>query len=147
MTIDISVTGDKELQRILNRLPDKLQKKIARNAIRKSAKRARDRIVANIRKLNLIKTGRLLAAFEYAPIRSQSSTPRSLIRIGVGFPYREQLGISPDDKYFYPAALEFGHPRAPAYPFMRPAIDEHKQEEFATIGKDIGEGVIRAAKG
>ena len=29
-------------------------------------------------------------------------------------------------RYYYPASIEYGHPEAPAYPFMRPAMDENK---------------------
>jgi len=43
-------------------------------------------------------------------------------------------------------AVEFGHARAPAHPFVRPAIDEHKTEEWKAIANEIGQGVEAAAK-
>lgn len=31
-------------------------------------------------------------------------------------------------RYYYPASIEYGHPGAPPYPFMRPAMDDNKAE-------------------
>ena len=146
MAVDIHVIGGPELERKLKRLADKMQKSIARKAVRNSAKRTHVRIVANITRLQLIDTGILLASFSQSKIRSSSRRPRDLIRIGPEWPYREDLGISPDDPYYYPMAVEFGHARAPAHPFVRPAIDEHKTEEWKAIANEIGQGVEAAAK-
>ncbi len=144
MAIDISVLGDKELQKRLSRISDKMQKKIVRTAIRNSAKRAKDRIVANIQKQGLIDTGGMLKAFRSAPIRQSSRNPRKLVRIGVAFPDRADLGIDPDEKVYYPTAVEFGHGGVPAYPFIRPAIDENKEQEHAQIAADIRTGLASA---
>ena len=146
MSVDIQILGDRELQRKLARLEDKAQKKIVQSALRKSAKRAKDRIIGNIQKLGLILTGQMLNAFKKMKIKSSSRKPRKLIRIGPEWPDRSELGISPDDKYFYPTAVEYGHGNVKAYPFVRPAIDEHTQAEHAKIAKDIGAGIIRESK-
>lgn len=145
--VDISVLGSKELQAKLSALADKAQKKIVRQAVRASAKRAREEIVHNIQRNSLVDTGNLLSAFRRAGIR-QASKYRGLIRLGPEWPSRAELGIRADDKYYYPTALEFGHPGAPAIPFIRPAIDERRQQEIATLARDIGAGIEReAAKG
>lgn len=31
-------------------------------------------------------------------------------------------------RYYYPASIEYGHAKAPAYPFMRPAMDSNKNK-------------------
>lgn len=46
-------------------------------------------------------------------------------------------------RYYYPASIEYGHPKAPAYPFMRPALDENK----AKVRKAIRERVKRVIEG
>ena len=143
--VDISFLGDKELEKNLEKLVDKTQKKIARQAIRKGAKRTQKRIVANIERLGLVDSGVLLNAYKNAKIRS-GSNKSSFIRIGPVNPTREELGISPDDKYYYPFAVEFGHKGAKAKPFIRPAVDEHYRDEVIEIGKDIGKGIEREAK-
>ena len=146
MAVDIHVIGGPELERKLHWLAEKMQKSIAKKAMRASVKRIHARIIANITRLQLIDTGVLLVSFSESKIRAQTSKPREFIRIGVIWPFREDLGISPGDKYYYPMAVEFGHVRAPAHPFVRPAIDEHKTEEWKAIANEIGQGVEAAAK-
>lgn len=131
----ISLSGDKELNRVFKRLEAKTQKKIVRKAIRNGAKRAKARIVSNIKSRGLIKSGRMLSGFERAKIRSASRNPRKTIRIGPELPSRADLNIDPADKSYYPYALE------KRKPFIRPAIDDHLNSEFRTIGREIGSGI------
>lgn len=145
-SIRITVGGDKELARLLGQLPDKMQKNIAQRAIRRSAERVRGYAVANIMKQGLILTGNMLNAFQTAPIRSSSKTPKKLIRIGMVFPERVSLGIGKHDKFYYPTVLEYGSPTAPAYPFARPAVDENYSREVGAIASDIGRGLDRAVR-
>ena len=143
--VDIALFGDKELQRKLNRLASNEAKKVVRAALRKGSRRVKDRVIQNLsgNKVN-VRTGELINAFRNAKIRSEGN-PR-LIRIGVVLPSREELGIDSEAKYFYPFAIEYGHKRAPAHPYMRPAIDEHKDAEIAAIGRDIGKGIEKVAR-
>lgn len=141
MSINISMLGDKELEKKLTRLADKAQKKIVRKPIRDASKRAKKRIINNIHKENLIDKGNLLAAFSKAKIRSASSNPRKLIRIGVEMPDRSALGISDSAKGYYPTVLEYGSENSKARPYIRPAIDEHINKERIIIGKQIGTGI------
>lgn len=143
-SIDIRMFGDKELEKKLGRLADKKQISVVRSALRKEAKKSKDRIVSNISRLGLIDSGRMQAGYYSAKIKSTRS--RSLIRIGVENPGREFLGIPPGSKFYYPYAVEFGHPGAKPMPFIRPAIDEHRNKSFHDIGSDIGKGIVRAAK-
>lgn len=144
-SIDIRAFGDKELEKQLGRIVEKTQKTIVAGALRKEATRAKKRIAANIVMLGLVKTGRMLAGYQTAKIRS-TRVAKNLIRVGVENPVRAALGIDPQDKYYYPYAVEFGHARAEPKPFIRPAIDEHRPASFRAIGKDIGSGILRAAK-
>lgn len=144
-SIDIRAFGDKELEKQLGLIVDQAQKTIVSSALRKESTRAKKRIVSNIAALGLIKRGVLIAGYQAAKIRS-TRVSRSLIRVGVENPTRAALGISADDPYYFPYAVEFGHARAEPKPFIRPAIDEHRPASFRAIGKDIGSGILRAAK-
>lgn len=144
--IDISMIGDKALEKKFRRLEDKVQKRIVRKALRASAKRFKARVIENVSGFPVgVRTGRYRAAIKAGKVKA---IPRSRGRIGVGIPMplRSELGISPDDKHYFPAALEYGSDTAPARPHFRPAVDEHKSEELRQIGRDIGDGIEREAK-
>jgi HK97 gp10 family phage protein len=143
--VNITVFGDRDLERKLGKLVDRVQKTIVRQAIRKEAKKTKDRIVANIQRIDLIDTGTMVNAFQRSKIKAGSNN-RKIIRIGPEWPTRSELGIAPDDKFYYPTAVEYGHPGAPAYPFVRPAVHEHKDRSITAIGNDIRDGIERAAK-
>lgn len=138
-SIDISVLGDEALSKRLTALSFKVQRKLVSKVLRSAAKRAKQRIVHNLSGgIVQVQTGALLRAFERAPIRVQSSSPRKRIRIGPEFPRREALGIATDDRFYYPAALEYGHGRVRARPFLRESVDKHKTAEVARIAGEIG---------
>ena len=46
-------------------------------------------------------------------------------------------------RYYYPASIEYGHGGVPAYPFMRPAMDENK----AKVRNEIKARVKAALEG
>lgn len=143
---DISLLGDKALMKKFDKLQRGAQGKIIRPVIRASAKRAKQRVVENLSGAPVqVRTGKTLEAFQKAPIRS-AKRDRDEVRIGQVLPDRDLLGISEDDPYYYPMALEYGHRRAPAYPFIRPAIDMHREKEIAQIGREIGQRMTVAAK-
>lgn len=142
--VDISVLGDKELEKRLRRLEGKTQRKVVRQALRKSAKRIKTHVDTNLSGLKVnVLTGALREAFRNTPIKG--ATRRGVIRVGIPFPERELLGIAPSDPHYYPTAVEYGHGNVPPHPYLRPAVDEHKALEFTVIGRDIGKGIEREA--
>ncbi len=150
--IDISLAGDKELLKQLANLgKPSTQKKAVRPALRKSAKRIKPRVLANLSGSPVSpKTGRLLAAMAAEKIHALTRS-RGIIGAGFDLPNRESLGIDPSDKYFYPFAVEYGHVRgagksaAPPHPFIRPAVDDNREQELNLIAADIGKGIIKQA--
>ena len=165
--IDISMLGDKELQAKLKRLPQKLQHKIAKKALRDSAKRMRPRVAAAApigkprkRRLGVYagspffeetKPGTLRQAFKTTQIRSlRKGRVYGFLGIGINLPTRAELGIEPDDKWYYPMAIEYGahgtRTHFPAKPFIRPTTDKYAMQEYAQIAKDIGRGIEREAR-
>ena len=143
---DISVLGQRELERRLRSLDYKMQGKAVRPALRNSAKRAKERIVHNLNNDRVQRqTGTLINAF--AAQKPVSANRRGQVRVGVPLPDRSSLGKKAEPGY-YPTAVEYGHVsnlggRVPAYPYIRPAIDEHRDAEFAAIAKDIRAGIDR----
>lgn len=142
--VDLRILGDKELERAMNKLAAKTQKKVVRGALRKEATQTKKRVVANIGRLNLVDSGVMMGAFSKAKIRSAGK--KTLIRIGVVAPERAALGIHASDKYYYPNAVEFGHDLAAPKPFQRPAIDEHRGAAIARIARNIGAGIKKEAR-
>lgn len=142
LAVDITALGDKELERQLTRLMGKTQIKVVRGALRKSATRIKKRIIKNLSGHPVgVRTGKTREAFKKQKPRKDYS--RGWERYGILLPTRAELAIEPDDKHYYPYALEYGSKGQHAKPYIRPAVDSHKEEEFAAIGKDIGKGIER----
>lgn len=154
--IDISILGDKALERSLSQLHDRIQRKVVRQAMRKSMKRANGYVVQNLSGIPVSPdTGRwLMAQSGQKPVVDGRS--RTKIRLGVPYPTREQLGIPAGDKYFYPSAIEYGTVKSgstrkgrgplPAFAPVRRAINENTAKEHRLIGNEIGKGIEREAR-
>lgn len=143
--VHISFIGDRALQRKLNRLETRTAKKVVSAAFRKSAKRIRRRVVQNLSGNPVqVRRGELRRLFERAKIRGSSR--RGRIRIGIVEPDRDELGITSGDPNYWPYAVEYGHGGVPPHPYLRPAVDDHYDQEVAEIGRDIGAGIEREAK-
>jgi len=141
--VSFNVKGFAELEKKLHNLVLKTQKTIVRSALRKEAVKARDRVADNILTSGLVDSGVMYTAYKQTKIKS--ANVKGMIRLGPENPTREALGIDAKDKYYYPYAVEFGHIRAPAYPFIRPAIDDHKEQSINSIASDIGAGITKEA--
>jgi len=139
--IDISLLGDEALSKLLARLSGPVQRRVVSKAMRASAKRIQGHVVSNLSGSPVhVRSGDLRAAFSGARVRAGKGK-RGVIRLGIEWPTRDKLGIAADDPYFYPTAIEYGHARASAKPFMRPAVDDHESEEHRRIGSEIGAGI------
>lgn len=144
---DISITGDKALQRKLDRLAGPAQRRVMRGATKKTATATKKFLLRNISGGKIhVYTGRLLRAFKAQRARGEKPIKNKKdIVAAIPLPTRAELGIAPDDKYYYPTAVEFGHKRAPAHPYMRPAVDEHYSELIGGLAENIAVGIVREA--
>lgn len=149
LTVDISVLGDKKLEKMLATLEPKVQKRVMRKTLRNSTKRLKVEIIKNlsgnpVHILDKRGTGGWAAQQKKVPVKALK---RSRGRIGytLPFPTREALGIASDDKFFYPAAVEYGHPRASAKAPIRTAVNSRTDLELAIIAREIGKGIEREA--
>ncbi len=151
MTIDVDIRmlGAPELERKLRRLERQTQRKLVRQSLRASAKRMKGYLIANIASgvPPRVREGDLLGAFLGAKVRGY--TNRGKIKIGVVPPTRQELSIPADDPNYYPVAIEYGHAsggvEVPAYPYMRPAVDDHAEIETRLIAQDLGDRIAREA--
>lgn len=49
-------------------------------------------------------------------------------------------------RYYYPSSIEYGHARAPAYPFMRPALAANKAKVRKAVRDRVKQAVERAGR-
>jgi len=136
--IDISLTGDKALQKKLNRLPKVMQKKIVRKALREGARP----VLASARSKAPVRTGAMKKSLKLRARRARRGNFGVEVRTGT----RAELGIPENDPGYYPFSVEFGHGNVPAQPFMRPALDENREPALKIIGREIGRGVEQEGK-
>lgn len=130
--MDISILGDKKLQRKLKRMDTQLQKKIVRKSMQDAMKPVKS------------------AAKAYAPvdrgllkrsIRTKSKSKRGTIRVSITTGTRDQLGIPATAKGYYPAAIEYGTRKQPAKPYMRRALTNKKTTILDDVKDGIAEGI------
>ncbi len=142
-TVDIKLLGDKALERKLAGLVAAAEKKIVSQALRKSAKRIKKRIIDKVSGFPVgVVTGNYKAAIKASKVRA-GKRKRGMIRVGLTRPAEARQAIQQN-------ALEYGRTRGgrpmAARPHVRPAVDEDKANEQKRIGRDIGAGIVREAK-
>ena len=143
--IDISMLGNKELEKQLARLvTPAAQKKAIRPALRKAAKRIRPKIVARVSGNPVeVQTGELRNAMATMKVKSLKRS-RSLLGATLELPEGRDIRIKIN-------SVEYGHDRgagrsaAPPHPFIRPAVDDGREQELNLIAADIGKGIIKQA--
>ena len=141
---DISLLGDKLLERKLARLGKSVQQgKALRPPMRASIKRLRGYIVNNLSGHPVAPdTGRYrdsMAVARPIPIKRSRSGP---IGFTLELPDRWELGIPQEaKKKEYPVLLEYGWQRVPAKAPIRRAVDDHADAEHATIARAIGKRI------
>jgi predicted DNA-binding protein (UPF0278 family) len=135
---DITILGNKEIERAFKRLPEKEAPKVLRKACRASVKRLKPLIAA----ATPVDTGRLKAGMLRAKVRS-AAKKRGEIYIGLQMPTREELNIPANAKGYYPYALEYGSKdgKRPARPFIRPTVNANTEAEQRRIGHDLGKHI------
>lgn len=139
----ISLTGDRALLNFFNTMPGRMQKGIARKALRKAGKAS----LAVIRSYAPVDTGRLKKSLKLRAEKFRGSKRKHMIGIKVMTGTRAKLGISPEDKFYYPAALEYGapHRNIPRDGFMKYGLRDSAGAAFSALRSEISKGIGRAA--
>ena len=136
--IDISLIGDKVLQRKLKRLPIATQKKIVRKALREGGRP----VLAAAQQNVPVRSGRTKASLKLRARKAKRGSFGVDVRTGT----RAELGIPENDPSYYPFSVEYGHGNVAAQPFMRPAMDDNRDKALRIIGKELGAGILREAR-
>jgi hypothetical protein len=152
--MDISIFGDKELERSLSSLPDKVQRSVVRRELKESGKRIHRVIIQKLSGHPIApRTGRLLMAFAGQEVTADPDRKRGQIRYGIKLPEREVLGIPAHVKgtksHYYPVALEYGYTtklrgktfNVPPKSYLRSSVDENKDKELWRMRVNIGKGI------
>ena len=117
MAGSIVVTGVKEIDSKLKTLEPKIQKKVLRQAMRSGMKLVLQDAISRVPVLS----GLLKRNIKLRAMKRKQNRVGLLVQVKSDerFVKVSKAGI----RYWYPAAVEFGHGTVPAYPFMRPAYD------------------------
>ena len=143
----IQIRGVEQISASLSRLERRTRTKYVRKAVRRGANLIRDEARLRVRKRSGALESRIVSS-------SDRSRDRSIIKAKVhvrGGPaavkYHKRLGRTNEQGLVtkrilprrYAHLIEFGSKRAPAYPFMRPAVDFKKGEVPREIAVSLRE--------
>lgn len=140
------ISGAKEMEEVLNQLPDYIAKRVSVGALMSAAEVIREQAAQNApvgktihkdRKGNMLLPGTLKASIRKWRIKDKDTTHSAAVAVGLP---RNSIA-------WYGRLIEFGWSGDPAgEPWLRPAFDEKKQQALNTLGKKLGDGIERAAK-
>lgn len=140
------IKGAKELERVLNELPDYIAKRVARGALSAAAEVIREEAAQNApigdkihtdKKGNRLIPGTLKASVRKWHIKNDQTAHTAAM--GIGLP---KGSIA-----WYGRLLEFGWSGDQAgHPWLRPAVDTKHRQALDVLGKKLGDGIERAAK-
>lgn len=128
MGFDVSLTGDKELTRILLSLENKTAGKVVRPSLRKAAKMIRTAAVA---------AAPVLTGSTRDHIVIKAASGRGIVAIQVRTGKRNEMQIPAGAEYYYPAAVELGREGVPGQPWLRPALDKNRQAATEIIAAEM----------
>lgn len=151
--VDISLVGSDILIRQLASFEPRIARKVVRQTLRKSVKRLKVHIVQHLSGYPVApETGRYLTAMAGAQPKALPRK-RHVIAQAIAMPTRAELGISPQEKGYYPFSLEYGYTRearapvvVPPFAPIRRAVNDNTDAEHRLMGRDIGKGVEREAR-
>jgi len=132
--ISFTVQGSKELENMLNRLPDKLATKAIRPGVRAALKPVLAAMKANIKALPISKRRKgKLRALMLKNVKIWVFKKKKKGRYGMHAGYK-----GGDEAFIYvaAAAIEFGHDNVPAIPILRSAFDANRVQ-MGRIFEDI----------
>lgn len=122
---------------------DAINPKVVLPALRRGLKNGGEALLAETKRRVPVKTGRLRDSLHLVPGRKRRL---GVVRFNVATGSRAELGISPDDKSFYPIALHQGHPKAAARPFMTEAAQLVEPHVFRQVYTELRKALRRAER-
>ena len=147
MSNSMSITGDKQLKKLLKQLPEKVQRKVMSAAMRKAVKPIQSAAQAKAP----VDTGTLaLSMGSKVKTYAKSKTTVGIIGPKTGFS-SESGGKKRNVPAFYAHLVEKGHiasdgSRVPPHPFLEPAAKAQSGATLAAMQGQIAIGVVKEAK-
>ena len=138
LAFDISVLGSAEIERKLGNLAVKVQRKVMRKAMRKAAKP----ILETAKSLVPVDEGKLRRSLKIRALKRRRGSFGVQVKTGT----RDELGIAPDDPYYYPMAVETGTNKVAARPYLRPALKLNRTESLNILARELKAGIAREAR-
>jgi len=139
------VTGDKQLERKLARLPDRVLNRVVRRASAKAMIPVSRSAKANAPR----ETGLLAKSIgRKTKVFKSGGTVQTVVGPRLGF---KQMVTLPNGKtmlrnpFKYAHLVEFGTRHSAAKPFMRPALESNKGAIIAVYRSELASGVVREA--
>ena len=126
---DISIVGDKKLIRKFKTLEAKTQKKFVRKALRAAGKP----VLAAAKQKVPVREGKLKKSLKLRAIKRSRTGVGVLIKTG----NREELGIKPGEKGFYPFSVEYGTANTPEQSYLRAGMDENRDKALKILGDEL----------
>jgi HK97 gp10 family phage protein len=141
MDVKVSIHGAREIEKVLQMLPDRVAKKVIEGAVRQGANviRAEARRRAPVRAEPGVKKrsksrgtlpGFLKASISVKKIKQSPALVHLAVSVG---------------RAFWGMFYEFGTRHQPARPFMRPAFDSAGGRALQKIGEWLGKGIDKEA--
>lgn len=153
--VGIKITGVEELQRKLAALPVKLRGKILRPLVREGAntvkEEAKRRVPVGAYRARTITlaSGKKFKGRKHLrdtiKVRANPGKKRGAISLVISTGTREELDIHPNEKGYYPAALEYGGLAWQPIPYMRPAYRATRTKVTNTIRAKLLAAIEREA--
>jgi hypothetical protein len=141
---DISVVGDKELERRFARLSRTVQRKLILKTFMHTIRRLKNEVLINLSgRVVQERSGRYVTAMESQSIKKFTSD--FLVARSFDMPRRAKMGIVEANGY-YPAYLEYGTQKMPAFAPIRKAVNKVERRELAFIADDLARQIARAFK-
>lgn len=124
------IKGFKELERLLNQLPERVAKRVTVNGLKAGGRI----LVKGMRQRAAKRTGKLALS---PVVSSASKVTKGKSQAAVAFrkPVSRRVHLT-----------EFGTEHSRAQPFIRPTIDQDGPAAIKAIGENMGKGVEREAR-
>jgi HK97 gp10 family phage protein len=134
--IEFKVSGFKELERNLRKLPQEIAGKVLRESLRKAAQPVVEQAkTAAPRSTDPGSQGHLADSIALRSFKTEGLDDLEV-----------NLWLGPSPKHFYGMFHEFGTRKMPARPFLRPAWDAQGNEVLDAFGRLLGAAIEKAAR-
>jgi HK97 gp10 family phage protein len=122
--VKFQIEGLEELDKAVRKLPQNVQKRVLKGALRAG--------------------GRVIVKSAKQKVRKKTGTLRKSIHLKTG-KSRDgaKVFVATKPEAFYSHMVEFGTSKMQARPFLRPAFDETQEEVIKAIGAALAKGIIK----